>query len=273
MQDLRKAVSFPVVQALILSGAGREAIVTLTGVAPQGVETTPVLTDPGLGLTLILIYAALSVRSALVPGAADAHVGPDEVLALHLLFSTVVFSLCTLILIFTHPPVFSKNVSNRALAFIGPIGIYTAEGAEQRILGTFIYIFTCHHWTRLESLLTGTLKTSDHVLAGPVSTRIAHGALISIHTLIPFQNITKGTLAAVGAVCVDALPMFTDIRFFAFIHINCGVVRAHDDPTSKGADLAESLIWLRGAQLTRVSPAFSLQSTAALLLGMVPGFG
>lgn len=42
-------------QALILSGAGGEAIVTLTGVAPQGVETTPVLTDPGLGLTLILI--------------------------------------------------------------------------------------------------------------------------------------------------------------------------------------------------------------------------
>lgn len=42
-------------QALILSGAGREAIVTLTGVAPPGVEATPVLTDTGLGLTLILI--------------------------------------------------------------------------------------------------------------------------------------------------------------------------------------------------------------------------
>lgn len=42
-------------QALILRGAGCEAIVTLTGVAPQGVEATPVLTDPGLGLTLILI--------------------------------------------------------------------------------------------------------------------------------------------------------------------------------------------------------------------------
>lgn len=183
------------------------------------------------------------------------------------------FPLCTLILIFTHPPVFSQNVSNRALAFIGPIGIYTAEGTEQGILGTFIYIFTCHHWTRLESLLTGTFKTSNHILAGPVSTRIAHGAFISIHTLIPFQNITKGTLAAIGAVCVDALPMFTDIRFFAFIHINCRVIRAHDDPTSKGADLAESLIWLSGTQLTRVSPAFSLQSAAAFLLGMIPGFG
>lgn len=32
-------------------------------------------------------------------------------------------------------------------------------------------------------------------------------------------------------------------------------------------------IWLSGAQLTRISPAFSLQSTAALLLGMVSGFG
>lgn len=273
LQHLGKAVPFPVVQALILSGAGCEAIITLTGVAPQGVEATPILTDPRLGLTLILIYAALSIRSALVPRAADAHVGTDEVLALHLLFSTVVFPLCTLILIFTHPPVFSQNVSNRALAFIGPIGIYTAEGAEQRILGTFIYIFTCHHWTRLESLLTGTFKTSNNILAGPVSTRIAHGAFISIHTLIPFQNITKGTLAAIGAVCVDALPMFTDIRFFAFIHINCRVIRAHDDPTSKGADLSESLIWLSGTQLTRVSPAFSLQSAAAFLLGMIPGFG
>lgn len=118
------------VQALILSGAGCEAIITLTGVAPQGVEATPVLTDPRLGLTFILIYAALSIRSSLVPWAADAHVGTDEVLALHLLFSTVVLPLCTLILIFTHPPVFSQNISNRALAFIGPIGIYTAEGAE-----------------------------------------------------------------------------------------------------------------------------------------------
>lgn len=42
-------------QALILCGAGCEAIVTLTGVAAQGVEATPVLTDPWLGLTLILI--------------------------------------------------------------------------------------------------------------------------------------------------------------------------------------------------------------------------
>lgn len=221
MQDLRKAVPFPVVQALILSGAGCEAIVTLTSVATQGVEATPILTDPRLGLTLILIYAALSIGSALVPRAADAHVGTNEVLTLHLLLSTVVFSLCTLILIFTHPPVFSENVSNRAFAFIGPVGIYTAEGAEQRILGTFIYIFTSHHWARLEPLLTGTFKTSNHILAGPISTRIAHRAFIGIHTLIPFQNITKRTLASIGAVCVNALPMSTDIRFFAFVHINC----------------------------------------------------
>lgn len=39
---------------------------------------------------------------------------------------------------------------------------------------------------------------------------------------------------------------------------------------NKGARLT---IWLSGAQLTRVPPAFSLQSTAAFLLGMVPGFG
>lgn len=46
-----------------------------------------------------LTYATLSVRSSLVPRATDAHVGAYEVLALHLLLSTVMFSFCTLILI------------------------------------------------------------------------------------------------------------------------------------------------------------------------------
>lgn len=169
-----------------MCGAGCEAIITLTGVAPQGVETTPILTDPWLGLTLVLIYATLSVRSSLVPRATDAHVGAYEVLALHLLLSTVMFSFCTLILIFAHPPVFPQDVANRALAFVGPIGIYTPEGTEQRILGTLIYIFACHHWTRLKSLLTGTFESSNHILAGPISTRITHGTFIGIHTFIPF---------------------------------------------------------------------------------------
>lgn len=43
--------------------------------------------------------------------------------------------------------------------------------------------------------------------------------MVLTHTLIPFQNVTKGTLAAVGAIGVDALPVFTDIRFFALIHV------------------------------------------------------
>ena len=46
-----------------------------------------------------LNYTALSIRSLLIPRATDAHVGAYEVLALHLLLSTVVFSFCTLILI------------------------------------------------------------------------------------------------------------------------------------------------------------------------------
>lgn len=46
-----------------------------------------------------LTYAALSVGSPLIAGPTDADVGADEVLALHLLFSTVVFALFTLILI------------------------------------------------------------------------------------------------------------------------------------------------------------------------------
>lgn len=43
--------------------------------------------------------------------------------------------------------------------------------------------------------------------------------LLLTHTLIIFQNVTKGTLAAIGAIRIDALSMLTDVRFFAFIHI------------------------------------------------------
>lgn len=46
-----------------------------------------------------LTHAALSIRSSLVPRATDAHVSAYEVLALHLFFGTVMFSLRTLILI------------------------------------------------------------------------------------------------------------------------------------------------------------------------------
>lgn len=45
--------------------------------------------------------------------------------------------------------------------------------------------------------------------------------LLLTYTFIPFQNVAKGTLAAVGAIRIDALPMFTDIRFFALVHILC----------------------------------------------------
>lgn len=43
--------------------------------------------------------------------------------------------------------------------------------------------------------------------------------LLLTYTFIPFQDVTKGTLAAIGAIRIDALPMFTDIWFFALIHI------------------------------------------------------
>lgn len=42
-------------EALVLGGAGREAVVALAGVAAPGVEAAPVLADPRLGLTFILI--------------------------------------------------------------------------------------------------------------------------------------------------------------------------------------------------------------------------
>lgn len=118
LEHFREAVPFPVVKTLVLSRAGREPVIALASVAPPGVEAAPVLTDPRLGLALVLIYAALSVRPPLVPRPADADVCANEVLALHLLLSTVMFSLLTFILIFAHPSVFSKNISSRTFAFI-----------------------------------------------------------------------------------------------------------------------------------------------------------
>lgn len=51
-----KGVPLPVLtEALILGGAGSEAIIALAGVAPPGVEAAPILTDARLGLTFILI--------------------------------------------------------------------------------------------------------------------------------------------------------------------------------------------------------------------------
>lgn len=67
--------------------------------------------------------------------------------------------------------------------------------------------------------------------------------------------------------------MFADIRLLALVHVHRGVIRSHDDATSVGTDLAESLIGLRGAQLAGVAPAFPLQGATALLLRVVPGFG
>lgn len=221
LEHLREAVPFPVVEALVLGGAGCEAVIALAGVAPPGVEAAPVLTDAWLGLTFILIYAGFPIRCALIPGSTDAYIRANEVLAFHLLFSTVMLQLFTLIQVFAHPPVFSQDIASWTFAFIRPVSVYTSESTEQRILGTLVYIFTSHHWTRLKSLLTGAFKPSNHILASSISTRIAHRTFINIYTFIPLQNVTKGTLAAVGAVRVDALPVFTDIRFFALIHINC----------------------------------------------------
>lgn len=42
-------------QALVLGGAGCEAVIALAGIASPGVEAAPILADPRLGLTFILI--------------------------------------------------------------------------------------------------------------------------------------------------------------------------------------------------------------------------
>lgn len=118
LEHLCEAVPFPIVQALVLGGAGCEAVIALAGIASPGVEAAPILADPRLGLTFILIDTAFSVRSPLIPRSADTYVRADEVLALHLFFSTIMLPLFTLILIFAHPPVFSQNISSGTFAFI-----------------------------------------------------------------------------------------------------------------------------------------------------------
>lgn len=51
----KSILSSVLTKALILGGAGCEAIIALAGIAPPGVEAAPILTDPRLGLTFILI--------------------------------------------------------------------------------------------------------------------------------------------------------------------------------------------------------------------------
>lgn len=56
----KRALRSLLTEAGVLGGAGREAVVALTGVAPRGVEAAPVLTDARLGLTFVLICAMSS---------------------------------------------------------------------------------------------------------------------------------------------------------------------------------------------------------------------
>lgn len=118
LQHLREAIPFPAVQTLVLGRAGREAVVTLARVAPACVEAAAVLADSWPGLTLILVHAAFPIGPPLVAGTADAHVGADEVLALHLLLRAVVLALLALVLVFAHPPVFSQHIPSRTFALI-----------------------------------------------------------------------------------------------------------------------------------------------------------
>lgn len=48
---------------------------------------------------------------------------------------------------------------------------------------------------------------------------VEEATLLLTHTFIPLQNVAKGTFAAIGPIGVDALPVFTDIGFFALIHV------------------------------------------------------
>lgn len=53
-------ILFVLTKTLVLSRAGREPVIALASVAPPGVEAAPVLTDPRLGLALVLICVVWS---------------------------------------------------------------------------------------------------------------------------------------------------------------------------------------------------------------------
>lgn len=115
----------------------------------------------------------------------------------------------TFIQVFAHLLVFPEGVANRARAFIGPERVHAAESAQQWVLGTLIDIFTIHHGSWLKAFIAVALKTPNNIGACTISTWIANGTFISVHTAYSrvIQVVTHGAFATEGPVCVDTLTI------------------------------------------------------------------
>lgn len=151
-----------------------EALIAVTPVAANCVNTAPVFTDPRFSAAFIFILAPFSIRPAGHARRADTHEGPDQVLADHASGFTVMESLRAFIQIFTHLPILPQGIAGRASALVGSIRVDTAESTQQRILCTFIDILTGHHWAWLKPFITVTLKSTNHIGAGTIATRISY---------------------------------------------------------------------------------------------------
>lgn len=277
LQDLSETEAFPYIHAFSASGDWFETLVTFTSVTARSVDAATVLTDPRLSATLIKIHTALSIRATGHAGRAEAHKSADLVFAEHTAGRTVIETFSTLILVSTHSVVVAKHVSGRAHALVRAKGVDATEGAEQRIYGAFIDIFTGHHGPRFETFLTGTLEPTRNVRASTVSTRVSNGAFVRIDAVDArvVQVVAERTLAAERAVGVDAYSVAAYTRVFnALVHVLTTFSRSqYSFVTVRTQGLKRSFIDSR-AKFTRVSPSLARQqTTAAFGFGGVEGFG
>lgn len=214
LQYFSEAEALAGVNTLCARGTDFKTLIAVAAVTSHRVDAAAVGADSRLGAALILICAALSIRSALHSWWADAHEGANEILAQHSSRLAVVQTLCTLIQISAHSSVISEGVSRWTRALIGAKGVDAAEGTKQRIRCALINIFTCHHGPWLKALITGAFEASHHVGAGTIPTGVADGAFICIHTVdsCVVQVVPKGALAAEGAISINAGPVDADTQ-------------------------------------------------------------
>lgn len=172
----------------------------------------------------------------------------------------------TLIQVFTHLLIFPEGIANGASAFIGPKGVHAAESTEQRILGTLVDIFTIHHGSWLKAFVAIAFKTPNRIGACPISTWIADGTLVSIHTAHSsvIQVVAHRTFTAKRPVGVDTLTIGTDAwALKTLVDIFTCVMKTRDSSMAIWTQILECNFVVFGAQLTGVTPAFSWHLTAA----------
>lgn len=248
-------------------------MVTSASVTSDSVLATAVLTDTRFGRALIQIHAALSTGQPCVSRCTDTYICTNQVLAGHASAVTVIYTICTLILVFTHPPVLPQHVACWAFTLVRTHYINTAEGTQQRILGALVDVFAGHHWPRLKAVIARTLKSPNNISACAVSTGISDVALISVFTCdsTNVKAVSHGTFTAERAVCVNALAINTR-TIEAFINIFWMFIWSTLISLVR-AEIAIPLLSFHGADFTGVSPALTWHADAtAHFLGSVLRF-